>query len=1792
MKNYLSALVMISLISGCSPSDEGTLKIIETSFDQEVPTTGNLVFIFNQGVATDEMLGKWDTVSYINFEPQIHGAYKWRSGDELIFSPLEELAPATDYQATLSKSLSRLKQGTGIDNTPLKFHTPYLQLQEARAYWKSESPGQEAEVHLDLNFNYDVNPEELFKLASFEVDGEDQSIQLITRNQSSSVTVLVPDVIMEDKVYSSKLIIGSGLKASNGKSATKNLFEELLEIQSPYRFSILNVNTTHDGTQGIIEIATTQQVSEIDIKSFIGITPKITYEIDIKSQSFTIVSEEFDVNHKYELIVRENLKGTLGGKLKFDFNQDISFGKLRPQIKFNDQKSVYLAGKGHRNLEVSIINVPKVKVKITKLYQNNILTFLRSSNYRYDYETGEYHYSYNYYEATNLGDVIWEEEIESSSLAGFGPNKILTMDFEDKVPDYQGLYILEVNASDKYYLKANKVINISDIGLIAKSGKTSVSVFANSLQSAQPIAGVEIAFIGTNNQAVGNVVTDSDGHARLDINEQSPEGFKISMVTAKMGDDFNFLAFDKTRVNTSRFEVGGKYMNPVGIEAFIYGDRDIYRPGEKINLTAILRDYEWQSPGEIPVKLKLITSSGKEYTTIRKTLNKYGSLETSISLPASSLTGSYLVQLFTSNDVLLSTKSIAVEEFVPDRIKVEAELDKEEFNIGETLKLNITATNFFGPPAANRNYEVDYSTKKLSFRSKVYSDYSFSLQGSDTYFDRDLRSGTTDSEGLADENFHIPTTYKDMGLLQSDIFVTVFDETGRPVNRRQSAKIYTQNTFYGIKNIVYYFRTNQPLNVPLIAVDKEDRALNNVKAEISLIKHEYKTVLTRSGSYFRYNSQKVEKLLEKTTITLNGTANHFTFTPETSGRYEIRITKPGVRSYVKQEFYVYGWGRTSNSSFQVNNEGQIDITLDQIKYEIGDVANVILKAPFSGRVLVTVENEDLLDHFYIDTDKRAASFQIKITREHVPNVYITATLFKPHEVSDIPLTVAHGFAPMIVEDLKSKINVEIDAVTNSRSRTKQTIKLKSEPNSAITVAVVDEGILQLTGYTTPDPFGFFYAKRALEVTSHDIYPYLFPEIASSSTGGDGMAMDKRVNPMTNKRIKLVAFWSGILETDNQGNAVYEIEIPQFSGNLRVMAVSYKDNKFGSLFSNIQVADPIVVSTALPRFFSPGDVVQVPVIVSNTTGSSTKAKVSIETSGPVTINGSEEQTINIPANQEKEAMFQVLANPAIGQSNIKITVDALGEEFINETDITIRPAAPLQKLNGSGIVKSGDTEKIIMGKGNNFIQSSLDNKLIVSKSPLVEFTDDLHYLVRYPYGCIEQTVSSAFPQLYFSDIANDLLKTDDEDANPAYNVQEAIKKISMMQLYNGGLVYWPGGGRETWWGSAYAAHFLVEAKKAGYEVNISMLNKLLDYLKNKLKDKKFITYYYNRNQNKKIVAKESIYSLYVLALAGRSQMSTMNYYKSNLHELSLDSKYLLAAAYYLAGDTRKYAQVLPAAFQGEESNSTFGGSFYSHVRDEALALNSLLEVDPDNQQVPIMAKHVSEALKNRRYLNTQERSFSFLAMGKIARKAAASDIQATINCEGKKVAEFDNRTITLNTEQLNGTNAEIIASGTGQLYYFWDAEGISADGTYTEEDSYLRIRKQFYDRYGRPIFDNKFKQNDLVVVRLSIQGLTNAYVENVVITDMLPGGFEIENPRISDVPGMDWISDRSSPEYQDIRDDRINLFVNVNNKESHYYYIVRAVSKGKFQMGPVGADAMYNGEYHSYHGAGVIEITGN
>lgn len=1565
------------------------------------------------------------------------------------------------------------------------------------------------------------------------------------------------------------------------------------------------MESDHDGTEGSVRISTSQQLTGESITSLISFDPAVKYTVEYNDFGLTLRSPQFSADETYSFTIQKGLRGKIGGVLKENYNGNVAFGKVEANIRFTNSKAVYLSKKGSGNIEVFIANVPKVKLIISKIYENNLLMAQSHGYYPKDRDERRYHdeeendgYEYSSYAEENeeyidatAGDVIYSQEIDTRSLPKSGAGRILNISqFEDRLPEAKGIYHIKLRSTTDYWRYDSRFISLSDLGLIAKKGQDKIYVFANSIKTAGSAAGVNINVYGSNNQLLGTGATNNEGVAEVAIAKKDFAGYKPAMIIAKTADDFNYLPFNNTKVNTSRFDVGGKQNNPTGLDAFIYAERDIYRPGERVNFSVLLRDRKWKSPGTIPIKIKFLLPNGKELKTFRKSLNEQGSTEGSVDISTSAITGSYLMEVYSSNDVLLASENFMIEEFVPDRIRVTTKLSSASLRPQETTTLSLNAVNFFGPPAANRNYETEIQVKQKQFSSKNFRDYDFSLANQKSFFDKEVKEGKTDAQGNATETYTVPALYTNTGLLQVSFYTTVFDETGRPVSRTVSADIFTQDVFHGIKDDgYYYYSLNQPVSFQLVSADKNGNPAT-ATAKVKVIKHEYKTVLVKSGSYFRYDSQEEDKLMTEKDITV-GNNTSFSYIPRSPGDYEIRVYRPGANVYVTKSFYSYGsWG-ADNSSFEVNPEGEIDISLDKEKYVSGENAKVTFKTPFSGRMLVTLETDHVLSYQYVDVTNRMASLDLKMNSENVPNVYVTATLIKAHQVSDIPLTVAHGFKNISVEEKGRKMAVQIAAQKTTRSRTHQKVKVNAVPGSYVTLAAVDNGVLQVTDFKTPDPYGYYYQKQALNVVAYDIYPLLFPELRTrlSSTGGDGeLSMDKRVNPMPAKRIKIVSYWSGIKKTNSSGVAEFEFDIPQFSGEVRLMAVAYKDEQFGSAEATTTVADPIVLSSSLPRFLSPGDTALVPVTISNTTTKTASGQATITASGPVKIIGSSAQTISIDPNSEERATFQVVADANINVAKIAINVNALGEKFVEETEISVRPPSTLQKLTGSGSIAGGNTQKIAL-PANDFIPGSTSYELVISRSPVAEIADQLRYLVQYPYGCTEQTVSAAFPQLYYADFSDLLNLNSKSKLNANSNVLEAIRKIKMRQLYNGAVTLWDNEGTEDWWATVYAAHFLLEARKAGFNVDNSLIETMLSYLSERLKSKQTITYYYNRDQQRKIAPKEVPYSLYVLALANRSQVSAMNYYKANPQLLAMDGKYLLSAAYAIAGDKRSYSSLLPGSFSGEESVQQTGGSYYSATRDEGIALNALMDVDPANGQVALMAKHLTNRIKTERYLNTQERAFAFLSLGKLARINTKSSVTAEVRSGGRIIAKIDGTDWKGGKDLLKSETVEVVTSGKGLLYYSWEAEGISASGSYKEEDNYVRVRRTFFDRYGRVITGNTFKQNDLIVVGISLEKSYSNTIENVVITDLLPAGFEIENPRTKELPGMDWIKNASEPTALDVRDDRIHFFVNAYAARQTYYYAVRAVSLGDFKQGPVSADAMYNGEIHSYHGAQTIRV---
>ncbi|GGG52613.1 alpha-2-macroglobulin [Hymenobacter glacieicola] len=1841
----LPLLVLLALLCACSKSgsDAGP-----DPNGEEIDPYQNLVFQFTDAVATPEQQDRWDTVQVVKFEPAVRGKFKWTSDRELIFSPSTPFKPSTAFTATLRKeALPEGKRNVELPENRQKFHTPYLQLQEPQAFWgRSERAAGTAEMRVELPFNYPVKPADVKPLlrvtqdgqpVAFDVSGEPGQVVRVSLNQQvrpgSPLTVA----------------LGQGLRAQGSDQATTSDYEKQVQVPDPEALEIRSITGTLQSADPIITILTNQPVTTGDLRNALSVSPQVAYEVEELESGFRLKGG-FEVGKSYQVSLRQGLRGGLGGHLGEDFTQTVSFSDERPTISFaSAEKAMYLDALGSRNLGVRINEVGQVKVTIAKVYANNIQQLLRSGT-QYGYpgsdredsggeeeqdENGEYvDRSYQYYDVENLGNVLTERTYTVSGLPKAQGLRLLNLNLKDLefAGGLKGLYIIKVQDTERQWLQVSKLVAVSDIGLIVKQGKAgSTLVFANSIRNAKALSGVEMRFISTNNQVMGTGLTNGDGVAKFDSTAQNGR-FRLGMVMAQQGNDFTFLDLSRSRVETSRFEVGGLQSNAARYQAFLYGDRDLYRPGDTIQTNTVLRTEDWQAPPKgLPVKIRLLLPTGKEYASLQKTLNAAGSFEARFLLPPAVMTGLYTLEVLTGNDVLLTSRKLSVEEFIPDRMKVTVKASRPVVKPGQTVEAQITAQNLFGPPAADRKFEVEFSLKEKVYSTGRFPDFTFAINSGDKQrgnygdqvstpisdrFEKTAREGTTDAAGRGTATYEVPD-YSDLGILEGAAFTTVFDETGRPVNRLATFEVQTQPVLFGVKNLDELVQTRQALPVQLVALTPAGTP-TSAQATVRVVRLLWETVIERQGGRYIYNSQKREQVVLSRTVTVasGGSDAGLGFTPTYSGEYEIRVSRPGAVTYVAQRVYAYGYGDTQSNSFEVNNEGEVTIEADKPKYEPGDVAHLLLKTPFPGRVLVTVERNRVLDHFYVNTDEKSAKVDVPIRAGHVPNVYVTATAIREIRDNRLPLTVARGFVPLTVEKPGARLQVAIKAPAQSRSQTAQTIEVTTAPGAQVTLAMVDEGILQMKDYRTPDPYGYFYQKRALEVQAYDVYPFLLPELGTSSTGGDGYDLSRRTTPVPNRRVKLLAKWSGVLTADASGRASYKLQVPQFSGAVRIMAVAYKNDAFGSAEHTMRVADPVVISTSLPRFLSPGDTIDVPVTLTNTTHQKMIVMAKNELTGPLESaepfmsDGSAPVKLQpvsygttIPPNTERRVTFRIKARPSIGTGSIKIIVTSSPskETFTETIELPIRPASPLQKRTGAGVVAGGAAQQLNLK--TDFLPSSLRSQLVVSRSPMTEFAKDLRYLLQYPYGCLEQTVSAAFPQLYYGDLAatlgqknglsSKLSALSSNKYNPNYHVQEAIRKVEAQQMYNGSLSYWPGGDYDNWWATAYAAHFLLEAQQAGFDVNKNVLDRVLRYLQAQVRKRETDTYNIIQAggviQPVTLAKKEVAYSLYVLALAGRPDAVGLNYYKANRKLLPEDSRWVLACAFALSGNQRSYREALPTRFGTSPlAGRQLGDAFASALRDEALVLNALLAADPANAQVNVLARQLSRQVKQAGWLNTQERAFALLALGKLAKKNAGSTVTASLLADGKAIGSFSGKDLTVS----NVANRQLAlrTSGKGSLYYFWETEGISPTGQVREEDAYLQVRRQFLDRNGDPVGSTSFKQNDLVVVKITIQSAESAgEVKNVAITDLLPAGLEIENPRIGAVRDLTWAKDAAQPDYLDVRDDRINLFTTVTPQPKSFYYLCRAVSKGTFKLGPVSADAMYNAEYHSCAGSGVVRV---
>ena len=799
---------------------------------------------------------------------------------------------------------------------------------------------------------------------------------------------------------------------------------------------------------------------------------------------------------------------------------------------------------------------------------------------------------------------------------------------------------------------------------------------------------------------------------------------------------------------------------------------------------------------------------------------------------------------------------------------------------------------------------------------------------------------------------------------------------------------------------------------------------------------------------------------------------------------------------------------------------------------------------------------------------------------------------KASEVSSGSPSRAFGAVPLSVDKASGRLPVTLTAPAAMRPGAPLTVEVAAPAGSLVTLAAVDEGILQLVAQKTPDPFAFFYAKRQLQVETFDTFAMLLPEVPpllgkALAGGGDGLEDLSGFTRTQSPALRTVAYWSGPVQVGPTGKAQVTFDIPEFQGQVRLMAAGIAGRRFAAAEAATVVKSPLVLLPSFPRFLAFDDLARTSITVRNDTGKDGTFTVSLHVTGPATVDRPERQ-VPIPKGGQATVVFPVTAGKTEGVLDCAVAVSGGGEASRDSFQIAVRSPLPARTSVQSGAMEAAGLTLPELAS-TEFLPGTARRDVTVGRFPLIRFTGNLKALLGYPYGCVEQTVSRAFPLLYFADLAKALDPATFEAVAPAAMVQSAIRRVTGMQLYNGGFSMWPGGSDPQPWMSLYAAHFLVEAGLAGYSVDKDVLSQALAYAG---------TTGRGADLQKPEGPRLAAYALYVLAKAGRADIGAMdNLRDSFAKRLPPDARGLLGAAYAAVGNTRSAEMLASGPVPGGEAREVTGGTLDSPLRDKALYLSALIDAAPADPRLGSLAVEVGRLLEGEAYPSTQENAVALLALGKFhGRQKAKKPFTGLLSAGSGLLSDFSSdKVLALRGLDQPGDLRLEIKQGfeSGACYYSVRTRGIPAPAAYKPLTAGLEVARQYLSRDGQPLAEDTAAQGGLVVVKFAVRA-TQGPLANVVLENLLPAGLEVENPRLSTSERLPWMEtdDKAAPASVDLRDDRVLLFVDLPDTAWHTYYaLLRAVTPGVFTLPPPQAEAMYAPEVRGSGALGRFTVTG-
>jgi uncharacterized protein YfaS (alpha-2-macroglobulin family) len=1040
-------------------------------------------------------------------------------------------------------------------------------------------------------------------------------------------------------------------------------------------------------------------------------------------------------------------------------------------------------------------------------------------------------------------------------------------------------------------------------------------------------------------------------------------------------------------------------------------------------------------------------------------------------------------------------------------------------------------------------------------------------------------NGQTNDKGEVEFDFKPTLSTQLPGLLKANL-ITHVHETGGDFSTDVSQVSFSPFPVYvGIKNPnpdkYGYVESGKEHTFNLVSVDAYGKAVSDVELNVKVYKKDWGWWWSyRDDNYYEFTSLESKTPVHTESVETNGSGKasfSFSTRKEDYGKYIVIVNDMnGGHSTGSSVIIDYPYGWQSNRDNSNRNATTLFLNTDKTSYKVGDVAVVTFPSSENGRALVTVENSSqVLEKQWAETENNETKVRIKITEKMSPNAYINVSYIQAHAntKNDMPIRM-YGLMPIEVSDLNTILKPEITMPNELKPEQQFVVNVKETSGKAMsyTLAIVDEGLLDLTRFKTPNAWDKFYSKEALGVETFDVYDDIIGAFGGRinkafSIGGDqdlGGGKLKKAN-----RFKPVVKYLGPFKLEKGKTAQHKIKMPNYVGSVRAMVVACNNSTgaYGCAEKTVQVKSPLMILPSFPRKISPREKVQLPVNIFVNDKTIKNVTLTLKTDKLLKTIASNKQQISFANPEEKMAYFEIEVGDLTGISTLQI--EAVGGTFkTSETiEIDIINPNPISYKTFEGVIEKGQLNSF------NFEAFGLagTNKttLEVSNLPSINLEKRLSYLIHYPHGCIEQTVSAVFPQLYLSDLVD---LSPDKQKEIDYNINAAISKLQNFQVPNGGLGYWPGNNSNDDWGSSYAFHFITEAEKKGYEIPQNFKNSLISFQKNSSRDWRYGNY-----QQTQIA---QTYRLYTLALSGNADLSSMNRMKEN-SDLINESKIRLAAAYALAGQ-KSVAENLINSSMIDNSNFDEWAYYYygSADRNKAMMIESLLALGKKAEAFKLI-NEIAKSLSSDKWMSTQTTAYCLMSISKFAKNNPKDKLSVEYELNGKNTALNASKSffqVQFKTEK-GPQKINIRNKGGSMVFVKIIQSGILPFGEDIAELRNLSIQTAYTDQQGKAISPETLKKGTMFKVKITVNNPSRTNIENIALTNYLPSGWEIINTRFAEE------GSQISFDYTDIRDDRQHFYFGLAPGNSKTFTIeLNASYSGKYYLPGIQAEAMYDNDY--------------